>query len=442
MYSNRKSSKNITENNLLDFDDFSPHEPTTTTNQSSSKSQKEHNIHDEDIINHEGTLQSGSNGISWTDNYVVKNIPILILLSIKLLTQHITGFLVIIGCLLASRAANDRVKLFDRRCVEGRAMLIAEALLIILVLAFDKYLLYKLIMAEDGGANVLVLVPVTGIYSANILNIFWLIIVSQFFLHLVEISLKAVFSAIFMIPFNRRGYFYSLIKNSLTFYRWILPMPQICAYLWSSSKESNPLAPGNIDNPSSFSAHSWFSFMFDIILITIYLAFKLYGIKEYAINFYKSMLLIFNPLNIGEYVKNDQSILQTKVCPISHLPFNFNKYGEKPINITNLSNQTFVVSEQGLYCWLNLQSEMDMAPQQSSSSLKSQSDNQNSSSDSKSNGTSNSKNNDNNSSTSAFLCPITMEPLRLSSSANNSSSHTEAKSYLSSADTSYHVFLM
>merc|ERR1712060_365092 len=139
------------------------------------------------------------------------------------------------------------------------------------------------------------------------------------------------------------------------------------------------------------------------------------------------MMLIFNPLNIGEYVKNDQTILPTKVCPISHLPFNFEKYGEKPMNITNVSNKSFVVSEQGLYCWLNLQSEMEMQPADK---------NKENTNSSKKDGTTSNSNEIG--SISAFLCPITMEPLRVMGTGGS----MEAKSYLSSTDTSYHVFLM
>merc|ERR1719220_1291557 len=191
-------------------------------------------------------------------NYFFKNSIIIALLILKLLTQHITG------CLLASYSANERVKLFDRRSISGRRSTQMEAVMIILALGFNQYLLHRVIMAEDGGANVLVLQPVGGIYSANFFTILWLIIVSQFFVNLVEISLKATLSLL-SIPFNRRGYSYSLIKNLLTLYRWILPMPQICAYLWSSSQSS--VIPQEDSEETSSHTHGLISSIFDIILI-------------------------------------------------------------------------------------------------------------------------------------------------------------------------------
>ena len=93
-----------------------------------------------------------------------------------------------------SRSANNRVRLFDRRCVNGRRSIQLEAIIIILALAGNQYLLHQVIKREDGGVNVLVLQPVHGIAAANILTVFWLIVVSQFFIHLVEISLKATMS--------------------------------------------------------------------------------------------------------------------------------------------------------------------------------------------------------------------------------------------------------
>lgn len=138
------------------------------------------------------------------------------------------------------------------------------------------------------------------------------------------------FSFLLSIPFNRRGYSYSLIKNCLTLYRWILPMPQICAYLWSSSqsltKHSTNPDPNIPDEEIMVnSAHTWFSSLFDILLIITYVVFKGFGIREYAVNLYKSFILLLSPFKIGEYV-GEHAILESKICPISHLPFSTERY--------------------------------------------------------------------------------------------------------------------
>ena len=212
-------------------------------------------------------------------------------------------------------------------------------------------------------------------------------------------------------------------------------MPQICAYLWSSSQNNNTsseeLSMSSSDNSDPHSTHprTLFSNIFDIILIIIYVLFKIYGIKEYAINLYKSFNLILNPFKIGEYI-NENTILKTKLCPISHLPYNFDNYGERPMNVTNASNVTNVVSEQGLYCWLYLQSEMDLSGQIVSSSSGV--------------GAGSGPNGPMSAADSGFICPVTMEPLRVGTSGSGvaGSDTIEAKSYLSSSDTNYHIFLM
>jgi len=408
--------------NLAENDDIE-YTPHTSINHNNDRIRANTNSvnsqNDEDAENiQQQNCQNRSD--SYFESYVAKNIPVLILITIKLLTQHITGFLSVIACVLASRCANDRVSLFNRRSVRGRVPMQIEAFGVILALLFNQYLLYKVIMREDGGANVLAFKPVVN-KNNEILEIFWLILVSQFWIQLVEISFKAIVSSI-NIPLNRRGHCYSLAQNLLTLYRWLLPVPQICSYLWSTSKQNFDLLDSKIQNntlttiPSNTNTfksainsasidHTVFSAIFDIILIIIYTIFKAYGMKNYIINLYKSFQLILKPMKIGDFV-NESAILQYKLCPISHLPYNWQNYGERPINITNASGVTNTVSEQGLYCWLSLQGNQT-------------------------------KNNDDVNVKDGFKCPITGEPLRVGAADS-----IEAKNYLASSDTNYSIFLM
>lgn len=389
MYSSTdKRPKNL----LIDFEnkmDDEYFEPHIVKQQSTSKTcqhPKQDNEDDDDQFN--ATNNSFNHG-TYFENYIAKNIPVFILVTIKLLTQHITGFLIIIACFVGSRCANDRVKLFDRRSVNGRSAKMMEAVSVISLLLINEYLLYKVILKEDGGSNVLLFKPISEKYADAILTVFWLILISQFFIQLVEITLKATLSLL-KIPFNKRGYSYNIIKNLLTLYRWILPMPQICAYLWSINTVNNV-------------NRTWFSILFDILLIIIYLVFKLYMSKDYAVNLYKSIILIFKPVVVGSFI-SESAIIREKLCPVTHLPFNSQNYGERPVNITNASGIQNVVSEGGLYTWLNLQTTLSTALNNSANPK-------------------------------CFICPITGENLKVND-------ETDCKNYLSSCDTNFHIFLM
>jgi len=327
------------------------------------------------------------------ENYVGKNIPVLILITVKLLTQHITGFLIVIACFVASRCANERVRLFDRRCVNGRGTIQLESLGIMAGMALNLYLLFKVIMQEDGSRNVLVFQPVR-VQNDNLFLILWIVILSQFFIQFIEITCKAIL-AMFHLNHARRGYLYGVLKYTMTTYRWILPMPQICSYLWSSSGETimNKL-PGE-----GMSTHTWSGAIFDILLIVVYVVFKLVRIKAYLVSMFHSFKLAISPVMVGEMLsESDPSTqLNGKICPISHLPFSFTDIGARPILIKTVNGASNVVSEQALYCWLNMQGV--------------------------------NKN--------GFVCPITSEPLEVING------NTENKStFRSSCTTSFHIFLM
>ena len=147
MYStDPKSHKNNA--NINTDDEFSPHPqhlftPVDHAHNNLNKSSSSNYYQEEDETD---TLKNErmdcSNSSSFFETYISNNLLILGLISIKLLTQHITGFLVIIGCIATAFTANNRVKLFDRRCVNGRGSIQIEAIGVIVALGVNQYLLY------------------------------------------------------------------------------------------------------------------------------------------------------------------------------------------------------------------------------------------------------------------------------------------------------------
>lgn len=263
---------------------------------------------DEDVGPAKNNMQPG------VENYVGKNIPVLILIVVKLLTQHITGFLIVIACFVASRAANERVRLFDRRNVSGRGNVQLEAIGIVAGLSLNLYLLFRVIMQEDGSRNVILFKPIISEYNDNLFTIIWIIVLSQFFVQFLEIISKASL-ALVNVSHARKGYLYGVLKYTMTTYRWILPIPQICAYLWSSTSKTTD-------------AHTWTSAIFDVILIIIYVGFKVFRIKQYVVSWFHSFKLAISPISVGESITAEQiKNHKYKICPISHLPFSFSEPG-------------------------------------------------------------------------------------------------------------------
>lgn len=327
------------------------------------------------------------------ENYLGKNIPVLILITVKLLAQHITGFLIVIACFVASRCANERVRLFDRRCVNGRGTIQLEALGIMSGLALNLYLLFRVIMQEDGSRNVLLFQPVR-VQNENLFLILWIVILSQFFIQFIEITCKA-FLALMNLSHARRGYLYGVLKYVMTTYRWILPMPQICSYLWSSSGERMmSKLPG-----AGMTSHTWSAAVFDILLIIVYVVFKLVRIKQYLLAMFHSFKLAISPIYVGESPTDSEvsALVNGKICPLSHLPFSMSLPGARPVRIKSITGHSNIVSEQALYCWLNLQGVNK----------------------------------------TGFICPVTGETLEVAN-ANSENKST----FRSSCTTSFHVFLM
>jgi len=315
------------------------------------------------------------------ESYIGKNIPILILITIKLLSQHITGFLILIACYVGSRACNNKVRLFDRRTVDKFSTVRSEALLVISMMVLNLALLFHVIEKEDGGKNVLFFVPVISTMSDRILTIFWLIVLSQFWMQFLEMVLKASVATFIPVSYHRKGFLYSFIQNSLTLYRWLLPMPQICAYLWSTKSVTN--------------THSIYASCFDLLLIFIYLVVKLLRIKDYVVGAYKSLLATLSSKEICEKISSNQ-FPEDQLCGISHVPLSRKENGDQPVRIKNVKNETNIVSEKALYSWLNLTSR----------------------------------------DTTSLKCPITLEDLVYSNGENTNGV------YRASSSTSYHIFLM
>ena len=374
-------------------------EASTSTEQ---PKQERKNTVDSDIDD-ENFKNTGIGSVSpGIESYIGKNIPILILITIKLLSQHITGFLILIACYVGSRACNNKVRLFDRRTVDKFQTVRSEALLVISIMVINLALLFHVIEKEDGGKNVLFFVPVIqklkkyyknlkkkipfflnlviSTMSDRILTIFWLIVLSQFWMQFLEMVLKASVATFIPVSYHRKGFLYSFIQNSLTLYRWLLPMPQICAYLWSTKSVTN--------------SHSFYASCFDLLLIFIYLAVKLLRIKDYVIGAYKSLLATLSSKEICEKISSD--LPENQLCGISHVPLSRKDNGDLPVRITNVKNETNIVSEKALYSWLNLTSR----------------------------------------DTKSLKCPITLEDLVYSNGENTNGV------YRASSSTSYHIFLM
>jgi len=373
----------VEEGNLIDTDDKITYKlPTKSENQ---KSSQKCNHHRDDESDDDEDKFGGVNVNSINpsiESYIGKNIPILILITIKLLSQHITGFLILIACLVGSRASNNKVRLYDRRTVDSSSTVKTEALSIICLMIINLYLLFIVIEKEDGGKNVLFFIPVIETMSDRLLTIIWLIVLSQFWVQFLEITLKAIVAAILPISFHRKGFVYCFIQNGLTLYRWLLPMPQICTYLWSTQQHT------------TITTHSWYASLFDLLLILVYLVVKFLRIKDYVIGAYKSLLAILSSKEICERVAAESVV--NDICPISHVPFSRTERGDKPVRIKNVSQKTHVVSEKALYCWLNLTSQ----------------------------------------DTKTLKCPVSLEDLVYS---NGENTHGV---YRAGTSTSYHIFLM
>lgn len=232
------------------------------------------------------------------------NLPIILILFIKVFHQHIIGFLIVLAFLATLHWSNrfliNQVELKERK--NNLKLLILIAFLIgnisLFFFAFDSYQLqYCLIFLE------------TNIKNMDIWNLIWVVVCCDIIAKLMTICLKSFVTLLpcRYVPIRKRGHYYSNVELIGLLYRSLLPIhPWILFLLYSKNNSTDLINEITTQEEQSYS-------MFPLILCIVYIIVKLNHLYTRYLELSQSICELLRDQSYGiPAIINDDNA----VCPI------------------------------------------------------------------------------------------------------------------------------
>nr|XP_060612775.1 E3 ubiquitin-protein ligase RNFT1 [Anolis sagrei ordinatus] len=173
------------------------------------------------------------NGSSFSEfryllQWLYKSLPYLLILSIKLLTQHLTGISLGIGLLTTFMYANKSIvnQVFLR---ERHSRLQCVWLLVFLV--GSSLLIYYTFYSQRLHYSLIFLSPKVDFMS--FWEVLWIVGITDFILKFLFMSFKCVVLLLpsLLVSSKSKGYCYMLLEEFCQFYRTVVPVPVWFQYL-------------------------------------------------------------------------------------------------------------------------------------------------------------------------------------------------------------------
>ncbi|XP_042298644.1 E3 ubiquitin-protein ligase RNFT1 [Sceloporus undulatus] len=269
--------------------------------------------------------QSGSSlsELCYLLQWLYKSLPYLLILSIKLLIQHITGISLAVGLLTTFMYANksivNQVFLRERRsrlqCAWLLAFLVGSSLLIYYAF-YSQSLHYSLIFLSPS-------VDVT-----NVWEVLWMVGITDFILKFLSMSLKCIVLLLpsFIMSFKSKGYWYMLLEEFCQYYRTIAPIPVWFRYFVGFRELDSALG--------------W---SLGVLLALLYLILKLLSFFGHLKNFRRILRIFCTRPGYGVVASKRQCAEVDDICSICQAEF------QKPI----LLICQHVFCEECIALWFN-----------------------------------------------------------------------------------------
>ncbi|XP_012424130.3 E3 ubiquitin-protein ligase RNFT1 [Taeniopygia guttata] len=234
-----------------------------------------------------------------------KSLPYLLILGVKLLTQHITGISLGIGLLTTYAYANKSIvnQVFLReRCSK------LQCTWLLLYLSGSSLLLYYTFHSQSLYHSLIFLSPTVDF--TNFWEVLWTVGITDFILKFLFMGLKCFILLVpsFIISFKSKGYWYMLLEELCQYYRMFVPIPVWFRYL---------MAHGELNT-----ALRW---TLGILLALLYLILKLLSFFGQWRNFRQVLRIFFTRPHYGVPASKRQCSESDDICSICQAEF------QKPI---------------------------------------------------------------------------------------------------------------
>ncbi|XP_059722166.1 E3 ubiquitin-protein ligase RNFT1 [Haemorhous mexicanus] len=252
-----------------------------------------------------------------------KSLPYLLILSVKLLMQHMTGISLGIGLLTTYAYANKSIvnQVFLReRCSK------LQCTWLLLYLSGSSLLLYYTFHSQSLYHSLIFLSPTVDFM--NFWEVLWTVGVTDFILKFLFMGLKCFILLVpsFIMSFKSKGYWYMLLEELCQYYRMFVPIPVWFRYL---------MAHGELDT-----ALGW---TLGILLGLLYLILKLLSFFGQWKSFRQVLRIFFTRPHYGVPASKRQCSESDDICSICQAEF------QKPILL--ICQHTFC--EECISLWFN-----------------------------------------------------------------------------------------
>ncbi|XP_062815364.1 E3 ubiquitin-protein ligase RNFT1 isoform X2 [Anolis carolinensis] len=246
------------------------------------------------------------NGSSFSEfryllQWLYKSLPYLLILSIKLLTQHLTGISLGIGLLTTFMYANksivNQVFLRERhsrlQCVWLLSFLVGSSLLIYYTFYY-QCLHYSLIFLSPN------------VVFMSFWEVLWIVGITDFVLKFLFMSFKCIVLLLpsFIMSFKSKGYCYMFLEEFCQFYRTVVPIPVWFQYLVGFGE-----------------LHSMLGWCSGVLLALLYLVLKLLGFFGSLKNLRRVLRVCSTQPSYGTAASKRQCAEAEDICAICQAEF-------------------------------------------------------------------------------------------------------------------------
>ncbi|XP_004707054.1 E3 ubiquitin-protein ligase RNFT1 [Echinops telfairi] len=248
--------------------------------------------------------EHGSNSFSefrYLFKWLQKSLPYILILSVKLVMQHITGISLGIGLLTTFMYANKSIvnQVFLReRCSKIRCAWL------LVFLAGSSLLLYYTFHSQSLYYSLIFLKPTLD--HLSFWEILWIVGITDFILKFIGMGLKCLLLLVpsFIVPFKSKGFWYMLLEELCQYYRTFVPIPVWFRYLVSYGEF------GNLTSRS-----------LGILLALFYLILKLLDFFRHLRTFRQVLRIFFTRPSYGVAASKRQCSDVDDICSICQAEF-------------------------------------------------------------------------------------------------------------------------